>query len=78
LGAQLRRHLDAEGFADIDVAVLGGESPGRTDPDHPFLKLVAATAEPVYGMPMQAVIAARRARGARPGGGVGGTPGHVA
>ncbi len=51
----LRAHLDAEGFSDVRIRVLGGEAPGRTDPDHPFLALVARTAEPVYGMPMQIV-----------------------
>ncbi len=51
----LRAHLDAEGFSDVRITVHGGEAPGRTDPDHPFLALVARTAEPVYGMPMQIV-----------------------
>ncbi len=49
----LRAHLDAEGFADVQFRELGSESPGRTDPDHPFLQLVRDTAAPVYGMPMQ-------------------------
>jgi acetylornithine deacetylase/succinyl-diaminopimelate desuccinylase-like protein len=49
----LRAHLDAEGFGDVQVADLGGEAPGRTDPDHPFLKLACETATPVYGVPMQ-------------------------
>jgi acetylornithine deacetylase/succinyl-diaminopimelate desuccinylase-like protein len=35
--------------------LLGGTGPGRTDPDHPFLALVAETAEPVYGAPSQIV-----------------------
>ena len=52
---QLRAHLDGEGFEDVKVEFLGGESPGRTDPDDPFLRLVAETATPVYGMPMQIV-----------------------
>ncbi len=51
----LRKHLDAEGFADVAIEVMGGEASGRTDPDHPFLKLVADTAQPVYGIPMQIV-----------------------
>jgi acetylornithine deacetylase/succinyl-diaminopimelate desuccinylase-like protein len=51
--ALLRKHLDAEGFTDVAIADLGGEAPGRTDPDDPFLELVARTAEPVYGVPMQ-------------------------
>ena len=51
----LRAHLDAEGFPDVHVAFLGGGPAGRTDPDDPFLRLVARTAEPVYGVPMQVV-----------------------
>jgi acetylornithine deacetylase/succinyl-diaminopimelate desuccinylase-like protein len=35
--------------------VHGGEAPGRTDPDHPFLRLVAETAKPFYGVAMQIV-----------------------
>ena len=49
---QLRAHLDDEGFEDVAFTFLGGEPPGRTDPDDPFVKLVVETAEPVYGMPM--------------------------
>ncbi len=52
---QLRAHLDAERFSDVEATFLGGEPPGRTDPDHPFIRLVAETATPVYGMPMQVV-----------------------
>ena len=52
---QLRAHLDAEGFGDVEVKLLGGEPPARTDPDDPFVQLVAATAEPVYGVPMTIV-----------------------
>lgn len=51
----LRAHLDREGFSDVKIDFLGGEAPGRTDPDHPFIKLVAETARPVYGAPMQIV-----------------------
>ncbi len=47
--AQLRAHLDAHGFADVEIECLGRGTPARTDPDHPFLTLVADTAEPVYG-----------------------------
>ena len=52
---QLRAHLDAEGFSDVRVQFLGGNPAGRTDPDHPFIRLVSDTAEPVYGVPMQVV-----------------------
>jgi acetylornithine deacetylase/succinyl-diaminopimelate desuccinylase-like protein len=49
----LRAHLDAEGFSDVHITDLGGEAPGRTDPDDPFVDLVVRSAEPVYGVPMQ-------------------------
>ena len=51
----LRAHLDAAGFADVQIEHLGGGPAGRTDPDHPFLRLVADAATPVYGTPMQIV-----------------------
>jgi acetylornithine deacetylase/succinyl-diaminopimelate desuccinylase-like protein len=50
---KLRRHLDAEGFGDVQITYLGGEAPGRTDPDDPFLQMVVRSAEPVYGVPMR-------------------------
>ncbi len=49
----LRKFLDDGGFEDIEITYLGGEPPARTDPDHPFVKLVVEAAEPVYGTPMQ-------------------------
>lgn len=49
----LRKFLDDGGFEDIEITYLGGEPAARTDPDHPFVKLVVESAEPVYGMPMQ-------------------------
>jgi acetylornithine deacetylase/succinyl-diaminopimelate desuccinylase-like protein len=52
---QLRAHLDAEGFSDIQIKFWGGEAPARTDPDHPFVKLVVDCAEDVYGQRMQVV-----------------------
>jgi len=47
---QLRAHLDSQGFDDIEIIDLGSEAPGRSDPDHPFLRLVADLAEEVYGV----------------------------
>jgi len=41
---KLRAHLDAEGFSDVHIADLGGDPPARTDPDEPFIQLVAKTA----------------------------------
>lgn len=49
--AQLRSHLDQHGFSDVEVTLLAAEPPGRTDPDDPFLQLVAETAREVYGVP---------------------------
>ncbi len=51
----LRTHLDANGFADVHITDLGGETPARTDPDHPFIQTVVETAREVYGTPMQIV-----------------------
>ncbi len=52
---QLRGYLDSLGFSDIEITLLGGEAPGRTDPEDPFVKLVVDSATPVYGVPMQVV-----------------------
>lgn len=48
---QLRQHLDNEGFGDVEITYLGGESAGRTDPNNPFLQLVVESAKDVYGVP---------------------------
>jgi acetylornithine deacetylase/succinyl-diaminopimelate desuccinylase-like protein len=53
--ASLRAHLDAQGYSDIQINYLGGEPPARTDPEHPFIRLVAETAREVYSAPMQLV-----------------------
>lgn len=50
---QLRAHLDAEGFSDVEIEFLGGGPAARTDPDDPFVQLVVNTAKDVYGVPMQ-------------------------
>jgi acetylornithine deacetylase/succinyl-diaminopimelate desuccinylase-like protein len=47
----LKAHLAHEGFDDIEVQWLGGEPPGRTDPDDPFLQMVVESARSVYGQP---------------------------
>jgi acetylornithine deacetylase/succinyl-diaminopimelate desuccinylase-like protein len=52
---KLRAHLDAHGFTDVQITDLGGDHPARTDPDHPFVKMVAEAARDVYGVPMQIV-----------------------
>ncbi len=53
--ASLRAHLDAHGFRDIQIENLGGDFPARTDPDHPFIKLVVDTAKEVYDKPMAVI-----------------------
>jgi acetylornithine deacetylase/succinyl-diaminopimelate desuccinylase-like protein len=52
---QLRSHLDAEGFGDVQIEFLGGETAARTDPNDPFVKVVMDAAEEVYEYPMQIV-----------------------
>ena len=52
---KLRAHLDAQGFGDVQITNLGGDAPARTDPDDPFIQLVANTAKEVFGVPMQLV-----------------------
>jgi acetylornithine deacetylase/succinyl-diaminopimelate desuccinylase-like protein len=52
---KLRVHLDAQGFEDIKIDYLGGEAPGRTNPDDPFAQLVVNASEEVYGVPQDIV-----------------------
>src|SRR5215217_8423373 len=52
---KLRLHLDEHGFTDVEITDLGGDPPARTDPDEPFIQLVAKTAEEVYEMPMKLI-----------------------
>jgi len=52
---QLRDHLDREGFPDVEIEFLGGGPPARTDPDHPFVKLVVETSADAFGETMQFV-----------------------
>ncbi len=53
--AQLRAHLDAEGFSDIEISFLGGGPAARTDPDDPFVQLVIKAASEIYDAPMEIV-----------------------
>jgi acetylornithine deacetylase/succinyl-diaminopimelate desuccinylase-like protein len=48
----LRRHLDAHGFSDIAVTVLGAEFPWRTNLDDPFVALVRDAAAEATGRPV--------------------------
>jgi acetylornithine deacetylase/succinyl-diaminopimelate desuccinylase-like protein len=51
----LRAHLDAEGFEDVKINYIGGEAPGRVDPDDPFIQLVVNSAKEIYGVPQEVV-----------------------
>jgi acetylornithine deacetylase/succinyl-diaminopimelate desuccinylase-like protein len=51
----LRKHLDRNGFMDIHIDDLGTDMPARTDPDHPFINLVAESAREPFGAPMEIV-----------------------
>ena len=48
---KLRRHLDAQGFEEVQIQDLGSERPGMVDPDAPLVALAARCAEEVYGVP---------------------------
>ncbi|HEX7877848.1 MAG TPA: M20/M25/M40 family metallo-hydrolase [Candidatus Eisenbacteria bacterium] len=49
--ANLRKHLDAQGFTDVEITYLGGGKPARTDPDHPFITMSNEAARDAYGKP---------------------------
>ncbi|MFT3895723.1 MAG: M20/M25/M40 family metallo-hydrolase [Anaerolineales bacterium] len=52
---KLRAHLDKHGFTDVQITDLGGDAPARTDPDDPFIQLVAKVAEDVYEVPQKLI-----------------------
>ncbi|MBS1254032.1 MAG: Succinyl-diaminopimelate desuccinylase [Anaerolineales bacterium] len=45
---RLVKHLEREGFSDVEIKLLAAEHPARTPTDHPFARLVADTAQEVY------------------------------
>ncbi len=51
IAAKLQRHLQAQGFDDVQVHYLGGLKPMKMDPDHPFVDLVVDAARDVYDKP---------------------------
>jgi len=52
LFAKLRKHLDAQGFSDVEVVMLGGEPAATTPADDPFVQLVVRVSGEVYGKPV--------------------------
>lgn len=53
--AQLREHLDAHGFTDIDIVDLGGNPGAKTDPDHKAVGIAVRAAEDVYDKPTRII-----------------------
>jgi acetylornithine deacetylase/succinyl-diaminopimelate desuccinylase-like protein len=51
----LRQHLDAEGFADVQITFMGGGPAAKTDPDDAFVKLVVDSAEEIYESKMEMI-----------------------
>ena len=49
IAEKLRKHLDSEGFGDVEFTTAEGEFPARTDASHPFVEVVRSTAREVYG-----------------------------
>lgn len=53
--AQLRKHLDAHGFDDVEIVNLSGNPPAKTDPDHPAVQIAVQAAEDVYEKPTRVI-----------------------
>ncbi|WP_018915916.1 M20 family metallopeptidase [Vreelandella zhanjiangensis] len=51
LEENLRAHLDAHGFADLTLEMLGGYAATRLDPSHPWVGFVAESAQKSLGQP---------------------------
>jgi len=49
---QLRGHLDAQGFADVEIRPLAMVETAKTDPDAAIVRSTAAAARALYGEPM--------------------------
>jgi len=48
--ASLRKHLDRQGFGDIEMDVLAATPPYRIPVDHPLVGMVAEAARAAYGV----------------------------
>ncbi len=53
--SQLRAHLDAHGFEDIEIVNQGGNPPAKTDPDHPAVQMAVDAAKDVYEKPTRVI-----------------------
>lgn len=52
---KLRAHLEAEGFSDVTLHVIGCEPGAFIDPDDPLVRMAAETGAEIYGQPAQLV-----------------------
>lgn len=50
---KLRAHLDAQGFEDVRLSVMGMLEPSKTPADHPYIQLISDAARSVYGLPQR-------------------------
>ena len=55
----MSKHRSIQFTADerthLEQSIRGGDAPARTDPDDPFIQMVAETASEVFGVPMTLV-----------------------
>jgi acetylornithine deacetylase/succinyl-diaminopimelate desuccinylase-like protein len=49
---QLRSHLDAQGYSDIEIVGISGVHPARTSPESPVVQAAVASAEATFGIPV--------------------------
>lgn len=48
---KLQRHMDREGFKDVQIQWHGAMWPWKVSPDDPLVALTARTAKEIYGVP---------------------------
>jgi acetylornithine deacetylase/succinyl-diaminopimelate desuccinylase-like protein len=46
---RLKKHMEKNGFGDIQIAYINGETPGRTEINNPYVKLIQESANRVFG-----------------------------
>lgn len=54
--ASIRRHLDAHGFSDVQVRLIGSVAAQRTSVEDPFIQTVVKTAEDIYGSASPVIV----------------------
>jgi acetylornithine deacetylase/succinyl-diaminopimelate desuccinylase-like protein len=46
---RLKKHMEKNGFGDIQITYINGEAPGRTEINNPYVKLIQESANRVFG-----------------------------